>query len=78
VYFLPLLFVVVTVNIIVVSAATMPASLTQRKTGYDNSFCYCLQDGAVREHGTHSELLSMKGHYYRLVEAQKCCGGDVE
>ena len=34
------------------------------------TFC-CVQDGVVREHGTHSELLSMKGHYFRLVQAQR-------
>jgi hypothetical protein len=42
----------------------------------DINFWSCAQDGAVREHGTHSELLSMRGHYYRLVEAQKSSADD--
>jgi ABC-type multidrug transport system fused ATPase/permease subunit len=38
-------------------------------------FCF-VQDGVVREHGTHSELQSMKGHYYRLIQAQRYHGDD--
>jgi hypothetical protein len=40
------------------------------------TFC-CVQDGVVREHGTHSELLAMKGHYFRLVQAQRLYENDV-
>jgi ABC-type transport system involved in cytochrome bd biosynthesis fused ATPase/permease subunit len=55
---------------------TILLSLLVLKTRKCDSFCSCAQDGAVREHGTHSELLSMKGHYYRLVQAQKSCAYD--
>lgn len=44
---------------------------------FEADHIYVLKDGAVREHGTHSELLSMRGHYYRLVEAQKSCVDDI-
>ncbi|XP_021940802.1 multidrug resistance protein 1-like [Zootermopsis nevadensis] len=46
-------------------------------TIFEADCIYVLKDGAVREHGTHSELLSMKGHYYCLIQAQKSCGEEV-
>jgi hypothetical protein len=77
-----LLFVVITDNVVNVSTTTSSTSLTEciindLKGGWISVFCSCVQDGGVREHGTHSELLSMRGHYYRLVEAQKSCGDDI-
>jgi ABC-type multidrug transport system fused ATPase/permease subunit len=46
-------------------------------TVFEANHIYVLKDGLVREHGTHSELLSMKGHYFRLVQAQRHHGNDV-
>jgi ATP-binding cassette subfamily B protein len=53
--------------------------VAQRITAVKNAdFIVILEDGKIKEQGTHSELLEQKGYYYKIYRIQQGLAGEEE